>query len=82
MGGAPRSPAPRNHLLVWIVKASGCHCTDESGVNKYRRVPTPLRNTSLFSQVWKLGVALLVKNYLSNTGLIRSMRFSSCQGSP
>ena len=20
MGGAPRNPAPRNHLLVWIVK--------------------------------------------------------------
>ena len=28
MGGAPRNPAPRNHLLVWIVKPSGCHCTD------------------------------------------------------
>ena len=25
---APRNPAPRNHLLVWIVKSSGCHCTD------------------------------------------------------
>ena len=28
MGGAPRNPAPRNHLFVWIVKPSGCHCTD------------------------------------------------------
>ena len=28
MGGAPRNPAPRNHLLVRIVKPSGCHCTD------------------------------------------------------
>ena len=28
MGGAPRNPAPRNHFLVWIVKPSGCHCTD------------------------------------------------------
>ena len=28
MGGAPRNPAPRNHLSVWIVKPSGCHCTD------------------------------------------------------
>ena len=27
-GGAPRNPAHRNHLLVWIVKPSGCHCTD------------------------------------------------------
>ena len=24
----PRNPAPRNHFLVWIVKPSGCHCTD------------------------------------------------------
>ena len=31
MGGAPRNPAPRNHLLVWIVKPSGCHCTDALG---------------------------------------------------
>ena len=29
MGGAPRNLAPRNHLLVWIVKTSGCHRTDE-----------------------------------------------------
>ena len=28
MGGAPRNPAPRNHLLVRIVKPSGCHCTE------------------------------------------------------
>ena len=28
MGGAPRNPAPKNHLLVSIVKPSGCHCTD------------------------------------------------------
>ena len=28
MGGAPRNLAPRNHLLVWIVKPPGCHCTD------------------------------------------------------
>ena len=28
MGGAPRNPAPRDHFLVWIVKRSGCHCTD------------------------------------------------------
>ena len=28
-GGAPGNPAPRDHLvLVWIVKASGCRCTD------------------------------------------------------
>ena len=26
--GAPRNPAPRNHSLVWIVKTSGCRCTD------------------------------------------------------
>ena len=29
-GGAPRNPAPRNHFLAWIVKSSGCHCTDAS----------------------------------------------------
>ena len=28
MGGAPRNLSPRNHFLVWIVKSSGCHCTD------------------------------------------------------
>ena len=26
--GAPRSPAPRKHLLLWTAKASGRHCTD------------------------------------------------------
>ena len=46
MGGAPRNPAPRNHLLVWIVKSPGCHCTDAFGGKQYRRVPTPLRSTS------------------------------------
>ena len=49
MGGAPRNPAPRNHLLVWIGIPSGCRCTDTFGENKYRRVPTPLRSTSPFS---------------------------------
>ena len=33
MGGAPRNPAPRNHLWVWIVKPSGCHCIDASLVS-------------------------------------------------
>ena len=28
MGGAPWNLAPRNHFLVWIVKPSGCLCTD------------------------------------------------------
>ena len=28
MGGAPRNPAPRNHLSAWIVEPSGCHRTD------------------------------------------------------
>ena len=28
LGGAPRNPAHRNHLLAWIVKPSGCLCTD------------------------------------------------------
>ena len=31
MGGAPRNPALRNHLLAWIVKPSGCHCKDALG---------------------------------------------------
>ena len=35
MGGAPRNPAPGNHLLAWIVKPSGCHCTDASGGREY-----------------------------------------------
>ena len=54
MAGATRNPAPRNHFLAWIVKPSGCHCTDAFGGNKYRRVPiplrTPLRSTSPFSE--------------------------------
>ena len=44
MGGAPK-----NHFLVWIVRPSGCHCTDAFGGDNYRRVPTPLRSTSPFS---------------------------------
>ena len=35
--------------MVWIVKPSGCHCTDAFGGNKYRRVLTLLRSTSPFS---------------------------------
>ena len=31
MGGDPRNPAPRSHFSVWIVKPSGCHCTDAFG---------------------------------------------------
>ena len=49
MGGAPRNPAPRNHFLVRIVKPSGWHCTDAFGGKADRRVPTPLRSTSPFS---------------------------------
>ena len=50
MGGASRNPAPSNYLLVWIVKPSGCHCTDALGGRKEnRRLPTPLRSTSPFS---------------------------------
>ena len=49
MGGAARNPAPVNHLLVWIVKPSGCNCTDALGGKTYRRVPTPLRSTSPIS---------------------------------
>ena len=44
MGGAPRNPAPRNQFLVWIVKPSGCHCTDAFGGEEHRRVPTPLES--------------------------------------
>ena len=28
MGGDPRNPVPRNRFWVWVVKTSGCHCTD------------------------------------------------------
>ena len=51
MGGAPRNPAPRKHSLAWIVKSSGCHCTDAFGGRTCRRVPTPLRSTSPFSDM-------------------------------
>ena len=50
MGGAPRNPPFRNHLLVWIVKPPGCHCTYAFGGKLYRRSPTPLRSTSPFSE--------------------------------
>ena len=41
MGGASRNPAPRSHFLVWIVKPSGCHCTDALvETNNYLRVRT------------------------------------------
>ena len=46
MGGALGNPAPRNHFLAWIVKPSGCHCTDGHLTS---RVPTPLTSTSPFS---------------------------------
>ena len=52
MRGAPRKPAHRNHFLVRIVKPSGCHCTDALGGTKYRGMPTPLRSTSPFSDLW------------------------------
>ena len=46
-----------NHLLVWIVKTSGCHCTDGHLTGRVftedqqipYRVPTPLRSTCPFS---------------------------------
>ena len=34
MGGAPMNPAPRNHLLVRMVRQSGCHCADALGGQK------------------------------------------------
>ena len=42
MGGAPRNPAPRNHLLMWIVKTSGCHCTDAFGGKEIVECPALL----------------------------------------
>ena len=51
MGGAPRNPAPRNHLTIrlslhgWALDKQSFH----SGSNKYRRVQTHLRSTSPFS---------------------------------
>ena len=59
MRGAPGSPAAGNHFLVWIVKPSGCHCTDGHLTSRvlteeqttYRRVPNPLRSMSPFTSV-------------------------------
>ena len=51
MGGAPRNPALRNHFFVRTVKPSGCHCADAFRGKKCRRVPTPPRDTSPFSDV-------------------------------
>ena len=48
MGGAPRNPAPRNHFLVWIVKPSGCHCTDAFGGTNIVECP-PLSGALLLS---------------------------------
>ena len=50
-GGAPGNPAPGSHCLVRIVKSPGCHCRDALGGKEYRRVPTPLRNTSIIITV-------------------------------
>ena len=38
MGGAPRNPAPRNHLLVWIVKPSGGQCRDALGCTWWKQI--------------------------------------------
>ena len=53
MGGAPRNPAPRNHLLVWIVKPSGCHCTDAFGGTNIVECRPPLWSTFPFSNIGK-----------------------------
>ena len=57
MAGAPSNSAPRSHFLARIVKPSGCHCTDGHLTSRVfaedqnnRRVPTPLRSTSPFSE--------------------------------
>ena len=51
MGGALRNPAPRNHSSVWMFKPSRLPLHGCIWWNKYRRVPTPLRSTSPFSDV-------------------------------
>ena len=58
MGGAPRNLPPRKHLSAWIVRPSGCHCTDGHLTSilfpedqTYRKVPTALRSTSTFTTV-------------------------------
>ena len=51
LGGAPRNPAPRNHFFVRIVKPPGCHCTDAFRGKGYRKVPTPPRSSSPFSDL-------------------------------
>ena len=48
-GGAPGIRLLGTTLLVWIVKPSGCRCTDASGGENCRRAPTPLRSTSPLS---------------------------------
>ena len=39
MGVALRNLAPGKHLLVWIVKPSGCHCADGHFTGRYSNIP-------------------------------------------
>ena len=49
VGGAPRNPAHRNHLFCTDGHLVSRVCS--SRIDKYRRVPTPLRSTSPLSEV-------------------------------
>ena len=57
MAGAPRNPAPRNHFLVRIVKSYQAATAEMrlAETDIVRRVPTPLRSTSPFSEVVDYG---------------------------
>ena len=48
MGVAARNLAPWNHILGWIVKPSGCHCTD--GHLTSRRVFTEDLKSRVFTE--------------------------------
>ena len=56
-GGAPRSPVPRNHFSVWIVKSPGCHCTDVFGENDIAECPPLLGARPILISVLTLWIS-------------------------
>ena len=78
MGGAPRNPAPRKHFLAWIVKSSGCHCTDAFGGKNIAdcrplSVALPLSPTEgdSYEEFTRLAETRLAQNSLNYTQLFK-----------
>ena len=77
MGCAPRNPAPRNHLLVWIVKPEGCHCMDGHLTSRVltedqqiSQSADPLRSTSPFSDKTLAAACYYITTYVTLSNVI------------